>query len=233
MTPTTPKNLVFQEPLIFQNYFLFPENPGTVAHHTLDIPVDSCYFTHMTTDTLSMLPNWLEQLPQPSLSPSSQLQPAHPAHPIPTGNPAKELMEMIFENLFERALEKIVMGQPLTQIIREDPRDIDIPKFMRWIHKDPQRQQRYLEAREIGGEMVADELLAIADAVDDPMEDVQRSTLRISTRKWLLAVWNRKRYGETKQLDITSTHQISIVQALEQARERVITGTTYDQLSDS
>ena len=65
------------------------------------------------------------------------------------------------------------------------------------------------------------------------MEDVQRSKLRIDTRKWVLGVWNKKRYGEVKQLDITSIQTVNIVDALAEARARVIDGTAYRVESDS
>lgn len=140
--------------------------------------------------------------------------------------PEKTYLEMTYENLFETVIPKLVMGRPITQIIREDPRDLNPGAYLRWIHSDPIREERYYEARRIGATMVEDELLNIADAADAPMEDVQRSTLRINTRKWLLGVWNRKRYGESKQIDINNHHTISIRQALDEAHGRVIEGTS-------
>ena len=51
-------------------------------------------------------------------------------------------------------------------------------------------------------------------------ETVNRDKLRIDTRKWLMSAHNRKRYGESKQIEMTGT--ISISEALAQAQGRVI-----------
>ena len=89
-------------------------------------------------------------------------------------------------------------GQPLSQLVREDPRNLSYASVLNWIHKDEKRQKMYYEAQALGAEAVADELLYIADGTGDSMEDVQRSKLRVDTRKWLLEVWNRKRFGKDK-----------------------------------
>ena len=108
------------------------------------------------------------------------------------------LNETIFELMFEDTLDRVTRGHPLKDIVNDSPRQIDYASYYTWIKKDPQREKRYYEAREIGAEIVADELIAIADATDNPMEDVARSTLRINTRKFLLGVWNRRRYGDDR-----------------------------------
>ena len=109
------------------------------------------------------------------------------------------------------------MGQPLRAALSTDPRNIDYARFLAWVMKDENRKDRYYEAQATGSEVVATQMLEIADA-SDTMEDVQRSTLRINTRKWLMGVWNRKRFGEVKQIDQTVT--IDMVGAMEAARER-------------
>ena len=73
-------------------------------------------------------------------------------------------------------------------------------------------------ALEIAAETVSAQILEIADA-EDSLEDVARSTLRINTRKWLVGVWNRKRFGETKQVEQTIT--IDLSEAMAAAQQRV------------
>lgn len=136
-------------------------------------------------------------------------------------------MELTYENFFVTVIQRVTAGEPISRVIREDPRDIPVGEYLRWIHKDSQRKQAYYEARSIGAALVEDELTRIADAIDDPLEDVQRSTLRINTRKWLLGVWDRKRYGDIKQIEVNQ--QISITAALEEAHSRVTHGVTYEQ----
>jgi len=129
--------------------------------------------------------------------------------------PKKDGGEFYTEWVWEHALERCTAGETLTSICR-DAHMPDIERFRRWIFADPQRKARYYEAREAGAEKIEDEMLDIADG--EGMEDVQRSTLRINTRKWLLGVWNRKRYGESKQIDVN--HTVDITDAMRAAEER-------------
>jgi hypothetical protein len=87
------------------------------------------------------------------------------------------------------------------------------------------RHERFKEAQENRSEFIAGEILQIADA-EDSIEDVQRSRLKIDTRKWLMSAWNRKRYGETKTLEMAGS--ISITNALAAARERMIEAEVID-----
>ena len=79
-------------------------------------------------------------------------------------------------------------------------------------------------------EFIAAEILEIADGVDaiDPTSNdtVNRDKLRIDTRKWLMGAHNKKRYGETKQIELGGT--ISITEALAQAQARVIEAEVID-----
>lgn len=151
----------------------------------------------------------------PHANPSPSTRPS-PIAPSTTAN--KELVELQNENLFETVLEKISSGIPLMEALRDDVRQPDAGAFLRWLHRDPKRKQRYYEAQAIGGEIIASEMISIADAKIS-LEDVQRSTLRINTRKFLLSVWDKKRFGETKQIEINQS--ISITDALAAANSRM------------
>jgi len=119
--------------------------------------------------------------------------------------------ELQFENFFESAVDRLALGHPLKDIVNDDPRSISYSRLTTWIHKDPARQQRYYEARSIGAEVVADEMLAISDGTDNPMEDVNRSKLRLDTRRWLLGVWNRKRFGGEGQVHTGGGNQPIVI----------------------
>jgi hypothetical protein len=162
----------------------------------------------MQTMTQSIeLPSWMTQVP-----------------PAPATS-KKELQEKQFEIFFETILDKISRGINLKEVLRDDQRDFDYTQLLRWIHKDPMRKSRYYEAQEIGSEMIAAEILEIADAVDS-VEDVQRSKLRIDSRQFLIKTWNRKRYGDVKTLEVNQN--ISITAALEQANQRLSIGRVID-----
>ena len=68
-------------------------------------------------------------------------------------------------------------------------------------------------------EFMAGEIIEIADA-DDTLEDVNRSKLKIDTRKWLMGAHNKKKYGATTNIEMTGG--ISILGALAAANARVI-----------
>lgn len=137
----------------------------------------------------------------------------------------RERQEKTFEVMFDRMLLKLEQGVNLKEILRDDSRDIDYEQLRRWIMKDPHRKAKYYEAQELGTEIMAAEILEIADAVDN-MEDVQRSKVRIEARQFLIKTWNRKRYGDVKTLEVNQS--ISITAALEQANARLISGITID-----
>lgn len=124
-----------------------------------------------------------------------------------------------YNDIFMVVIDRIAKGQSFHQLVEEDHRNIDYNHFYRWIKKDPQRYALFQEAQELRTELMASEILRIADA-EDSMEDVNRSRLRIDTRKFLMGAHNRKRYGESKQIEMTGN--ISISEALAQASARLI-----------
>ena len=152
--------------------------------------------------------------------------------PIPPrpSKAAKQLLHLEYEQIFERVIENIYRGYSLRCLVENDSRVISYEDFLRWIKRDPQRHERFKEAQEMRTEFLAGEILEIADGVDtidaSSPETVNRDKLRIDTRKWLMSAHNRKRYGETKQIEVGGT--ISITEALAQAQARVIDAEVID-----
>jgi hypothetical protein len=62
-------------------------------------------------------------------------------------------------------------------------------RIITWFYADDDRKREYLSARAIGSEVLADEMIEIADGVVDESnpipEDVARSKLKIDTRRFL------------------------------------------------
>lgn len=145
--------------------------------------------------------------------------------PRPKGD-AKAVLHLEYEQLFERIIEQLCRGRTLQSLVDEDPRDISYEDFLRWIKRDAQRNERYKEAQESRTEFMAGEILQISDGMDtiDPQssDSVSRDKLRIETRKFLMSAWNKRRYGEVKQVEVGGS--ISITDALVQARARLIEG---------
>jgi len=156
---------------------------------------------------VTLLPDWLE-----------------PTQPKPSTE-GKALTLVQYEQVFMRAIDSIAHGMSLSQVLRDDHRDIDYNDFYRWIKKDPQRKQLFDEAQELRTEFMAGEIIEIADA-EDSIEDVNRSKLKIDTRKWLMGAHNRKKYGATTNIEVSGG--ISITDALAAAQARVIEGEVID-----
>jgi hypothetical protein len=156
----------------------------------------------MTAEALP-LPTWLSA-PDPDDAGPSRL--------------TKQLLKSQYEHIFMRVLTEMARGHSLVSILKSDDRDIDYNDFYRWLKRDPERMALFQEAQELRTEFFAGEIIEIADG--DSLEDVHRSRLRIETRRWLMGMHNKKRYGETKTIEMNTN--ISITDALAQAQQRVI-----------
>ena len=81
-------------------------------------------------------------------------------------------------------LEKIASGMTMAGLARE--LNISNLSLYHWIRKDPDREERFRQARTIAADQWADECLDIADASDSVSANADR--LKIETRKWLAGV---------------------------------------------
>jgi len=124
----------------------------------------------------------------------------------------RELEKQTFSIAFESLLEHLAGGHTLDSFCRDYHAQLNSGRFRSWIFSNPKRRQAYYVAKAIGAEAIEDELVRISDGVladgTASPDDVARSTLRISTRKWLLQISNRKRYGDVKHIEQTTTTRI-------------------------
>lgn len=118
---------------------------------------------------------------------------------------------------FESVLETMAEGKSLDEFCRTYHTQLSPARFRTWIYRDRNRRNAYLAAKAVGAEAVEDELIRISDGrLEDggaSPDDVSRSQLRINTRKWLLQVWNRKRYGDVKTVESHSTTRFDVSSA--------------------
>ena len=121
--------------------------------------------------------------------------------------------------------ELLVMGFSLRRVIKEGEKETGfkmpaISTFFKWLRDNPDFAKQYARAKQEAADAMAEELLDIADdGKNDWMEiwdkegenligwkvngeAVQRSKLRVETRKFLMAKMKPKKYGE--KLDLTS-----------------------------
>lgn len=87
-------------------------------------------------------------------------------------------------------LEKIASGMTMAGLAKE--LGISNLSLYHWIKKDPDRQDRFAQARSIAADQWAEECLDIADQADGVSANADR--LKIETRKWLAGVTNPDKY---------------------------------------
>lgn len=117
--------------------------------------------------------------------------------------------------------ERLAAGESLRAICRDE----HMPSrntVLAWVEADRESfASRYATARNIGLEVMADSLTEISDdgtndwmQSNDPDnpgyklngEHVQRSKLRVDTRKWLLSKLVPKRYGDKTSMELTGAN---------------------------
>lgn len=125
------------------------------------------------------------------------------------------------EELAEIICLRLAEGESLRSVCRDD----DMPSkqaVLRWLARNEAFRAQYVRAKAEGAEAIAEELFDIADdGTNDWMEKldkdgeaigyqlngehVQRSKLRIDTRKWYLSKILPKKYGDRIQHDQSIT----------------------------
>ncbi len=122
----------------------------------------------------------------------------------------------------DRILDQISAGKSLTAVCKA--KGMPAPcTIYRWVQAIPAFAARFEMAKEERAHMLADEILAIADAPAETNEQVQRARLRVDTRKWIASKLAPRFYADR----IEATAVVAIVDlagALEAARRRVIDG---------
>ncbi len=110
-----------------------------------------------------------------------------------------------------RICASLAEGKPLVRIVEEI--GIPIRTVYDWMAAHPEFSQAYARAREDQADTLADEIITISDdASNDFMRDedgneivnhenIQRSKLRVDTRKWVAAKQRPKKYGDKQQLE--------------------------------
>lgn len=131
-------------------------------------------------------------------------------------------MSLKTPELLERICDEIIGGKSLRQICAAE--NMPAPSTIcLWLSQDEEFAERYARAKEIQMENMAEEIIEIAeDGSNDWMESekggyiinqeiVQRSRLRIDTRKWLMSKLAPKKYGDKLALDAEVDHTLTIV----------------------
>jgi len=104
---------------------------------------------------------------------------------------------------------KISNGEALRNVIGE----ISTATFYTWVDKDEDKLKQYARAREERNDKIFEDMLIIADDQEEDMltinghetvnhNVINRSKIRLDTRKWMLGKLDSKKYGD--KIDVTS-----------------------------
>ena len=134
------------------------------------------------------------------------------------------------DKLADRICQKIAEGYSVRSICKEKDM-VSMQTLFRWLRENDKFREQYVCACEERSYAQAEEIIDIADnATNDYMEklegdgyifnseNVQRSRLRIDTRKWLMSKMNPKVYGD--KLDMTTNgNDIGVALSARQAEQ--------------
>jgi transposase len=130
---------------------------------------------------------------------------AKPVEARPVGRPSKYT-----KRLADRICAELAMGKSLRTVSKAV--GIEIETIYRWIRTKSEFQERYAQSKQDAADSMAEEILDIADnGTNDWMtfnghrvtnrEAIERSKLRVDTRKFLMAKMKPKKYGEKLDID--------------------------------
>ncbi len=126
---------------------------------------------------------------------------------LPVGRPTLYSMD-----LGNKICEELILGNSLRTVCKEE----NMPSFQTvftWLRKYPDFLEHYTRATQERSESMVEDILDIADdGTNDWMEvnkrtvvdneAVQRSKLRVDTRKWIMSKMIPKKYGD--KVDLTT-----------------------------
>lgn len=129
----------------------------------------------------------------------------------------KEIQDAVCKLLSETTLTLRQIQSELSKRLEGVP---PLQNIMRWLQQDLKFREQYTRAREAQCEIMADEIQEISD--DDGLdmgfteegkpfvnhENINRSRLRVDTRKWLLSKRMPKKYSD--KLDIGTPTELKI-----------------------
>jgi hypothetical protein len=118
------------------------------------------------------------------------------------------------EKAIEIIFTEMAQGKSLRQILNQDNENMPSRKlFYEWVAKDKELSDHYAKVMDLRSDVLFDEMIDIADDTSNDTvytetgekvnsEWINRSRLRVDTRKWILSKMNPKKYGD--KTDITT-----------------------------
>lgn len=118
------------------------------------------------------------------------------------------------QQLVEHIIDDVLAGSTLKNALAT--RDMTAQAFARILQGDRAAAAAYARAAELRADLLADEIVSIADSDSDPA----KVRNQIQARQWLASKLNAKRYGDRIDLNVTQTVDIS--STLAEARARLL-----------
>jgi hypothetical protein len=112
------------------------------------------------------------------------------------------------DKVFASICEEIAQGRSLRSICTAKDKP-SVGTVMRWLADDEggELREQYARARDAQSDVIADEILMIADTEDDP----QKARVRIDARKWLAGKMKPKVYGDKQTVEHQGGVSISVI----------------------
>lgn len=117
-----------------------------------------------------------------------------------------EIAELIISGIYD--------VKPLIRLLKDH--EVNSRSFYEYLAKVPNYPRLYQIAQQARAELLADEIIEIADTDLDPI----RARNRIEARKWYASKMQPQKYGD--RIDINLTETVDIRGALSEARSRVL-----------
>jgi len=127
--------------------------------------------------------------------------------------------------LLDAIINRIENGESLKSAAKaEGQTPQDINKYLR---NDKEAALAYDRAKELRADLLADEIIEIADLESD----AAKARNRIDARKWIASKHYSKRYGD--RIDLNVSMQIDIAATLEEARGRLLPISDQSNIIDA
>ena len=132
------------------------------------------------------------------------------------------------EKVAASLLAKIAGGQSVRKICAKAPAPTR-ETFYKWIRENEDFATKYIEAKDLCADALAEEILEIADEADNDFSVIEtekgreyrangakleRAKIRIDARKWTASKLAPKKYGAASALDVTTNGKDMVIPIL-------------------
>jgi len=124
-----------------------------------------------------------------------------------------------------QVIERVLEGTSLRDAIKNT--GLSPRTFALQLQQDREAAIAYARAQEMRADLLADEVISIADNE----EDAAKARNQITARQWLASKLNTKRYGDRIDLNVTQT--VDIGATLAEARARVLPARFQQDIEDA